>query len=221
MDPNTGGVPTIAQLGQYDLTIPNWEAITQSLYDRVAYIAAGQAQLAFFNTPNGSGGKTLSDTNLQLAGQLPANNQQLIQSIELRFCYTTPTVAAGMPAAFGAQAVAVQVNDTYIFYRSGNLQLVIGNKNYLQEAPMGKFPPKTNFRVDAAVTDATTAGAAFQTRIAAPYIEGRPYLLKAALRLEPTQGFGVTLNWPEGVQAISNPATVQCTLDGIFYRKSQ
>ena len=221
MNGNQGNVPSIAQLGQYDLTLPNWEAITQSLYDRVTYAAAGQTSLSFFATPNGSGGKTLSDTNLQLSGQLAANNQMLIQSLELRFCYTTPTVAANMPAAFGAQAVAAQVNDTYIFYRAGNLQLVIGDKPYLREAPLGKFPPKTNFRVDAALADVSTAGASFQSRIANAFIDGRPYLLKAPLRLGENQGFTLTLNWPEGVQAITNPATVQCVLDGIFYRKSQ
>jgi len=214
-------VPNIAQLATFQVTLPGYEAITQSLYDRLTYAAAGQTQLGFFATPNGQGGKTLSDTNMQLAGQLAANNQFLIQSVELRFVPTTPTVAAAMPAAFGAGAVAVQVNDSYIFYRAGNLVLNIGNKVYLQEAPLGKFPSKAYFTVNAAVADATTAAANLQSRIAYGHSDGRPYLLKAPLLLEQNQSFGVTLNWPEGVQAISNPAQVQCVLDGIFYRKSQ
>lgn len=215
------GVPSIAQLANFQVTLPGYEAITQSLYDTLAYAAAGQTQLGFFATPNGQGGKTLTDTNMQLAGQLPANNQFLIQSVELKFLPSRPTVVGAMPASFGAQAIAVLVNDAYLFGSGGNLTLTVGNKTYLQEAPLGRFPAKTTFDLSAAAADVTTAGASLQTRIAYGQAGGRPYLLKAPLLLEPSQSFGLTLNWPEGVVAIVNPARVVAILDGIFYRKSQ
>lgn len=214
-------VPSRAELSKFSVNRPGWEAIRQSLYDYQAYAAAGQSVLTFFTTPAG-GTKTLTDTNMTLAGQLPKNQEFLIQSIEVFFSPTTPTVAAQMPAAFGAQAIAQIVNDSYIVGRSGNLQLTIGSKPYLQEAPLGRFPQKAAFSVDAAAADVSTAGASFQTRIAFGQWRGRPYLLDPApLLLPENQNFSVTLNWPEGVQAISNPARIGVILDGILYRRSQ
>lgn len=223
------GVPSIAGLGKYNVNRPGFEAIKATLYDSAAYAAAGQTVLTFFQQPVGQGTavlgggvKTLSDTNMNLAGQLPANQMFLVQSIEVAFFPTTPTVAAAMPAAFGAQAVAVQVNDAYIFRRAGNLQMVVGSKPYLQEAPLAKFPSKTHFNIGAALADVTTAGASLQSRIAYAGQIGRPFLLDPApLLLESSQNFSVTLNWPEGNQVISNPAKVVVILDGYLYRRSQ
>lgn len=215
-------VPSRAQLSKYSVNRPGWEAIRQSFYDFQAYAAAGVTQLTFFANPVGQGGKTLSDTNMTLAGQLPKNQEFLLQSIEVWFAPTTPTVAAQMPAAFGAQAAAAIINDAYIFGRSGNLQMVVGSKPYLQEAPMGRFPQKAHFAVDAALADVSTAGANLQSRNAFGFWTGRPYMLDPApLLLVENQNFSITLNWPEGVQAISNPARVGVILDGILYRRSQ
>ncbi len=215
-------VPSRAALSKYSVNRPGWEAVQQSLYDFQAYAAAGQSQLGFFATPAGSGGKTLSDTNMTLAGQLPKNQEFLIQSVEVFFTPTQPTVAAQMPAAFGAQVAAQIVNDAYIVGRSGNLNMTIGSKPYLQEAPIGRFPAKAHFCLDAALADVTTAGASLQSRIAYAFWTGRPYLLdKAPLLLPENQNFSVTLNWPEGVQAITNPGRIGVILDGILYRRSQ
>lgn len=220
MSPNQ--VPNRAQLSKYSVNRAGWEAIKQSLYDFTAYPAAGVPSLSFFNSPAGQGGKTLSDTNMTLAGQLPKNQEFLVQSIEIHLFTATPTVAADMPAAYGAQAVASSVNDSYIVGRGGNLSFVIGSKPYLQEGPVGRFPPKTHFCVDAAVDDATMAGANAQQRIAYAYWSGRPYLLDPApLLLPENQNFNVTLSWPEGQQAIANPARIGIVLDGILYRRSQ
>lgn len=220
---NRNGVPTRAELSRYSVNRPGWEAIKQSLYDYQAYAAAGSTQLSFFQLPVGQNSKTLSDTNMSLAGQLPKNQEFLVQSIEVWFVPTTPTVAAQMPgAATGAQAAAALVNDSYIVGRAGNLNLTIGAKTYLQEAPLGRFPSKAFFDLHAAIADVTTAGAALQTRIAYGHWAGRPYLLDPApLLLPENQNFSVSLNWPEGVQAISNPGRIGVILDGILYRRSQ
>lgn len=215
-------VPNRADLAKYNVNRPGWEAIRQSLYDFTAYAQAGQTQLTFFALPVGQGGKTLSDTNMTLAGQIPANQEYLVQSIEVVFFPTVPAVAANNPAAFGAQAVAASVNDVYIVSRTGNLNFTIGSKPYLQEAPLGRFPAKTHMNVRAALADVSTAGANLQSRIAYAYTEGRPYLLSPAdLRLVSNQNFTVTLNWPEGVQAITNAGRIGIILDGIMYRRSQ
>jgi hypothetical protein len=218
----TQQVPTRAQLSKYSVNRPGWEAIKQSLYDYQVYAAAGQAQLTFFALPVGQGSKTQSDTNMTLAGQLPKNQEFLIQSIEVFFTPTTPTVAAQMPAAFGAQAIAQIINDSFIVGRAGNLNLTIGSKPYLQEAPLGRFPQKAAFSVDGALADVTTAGAALQSRLAFGQWRGRPYLLDPApLLLPENQNFSVSLNWPEGLQAITSPGRIGVILDGILYRRSQ
>ncbi len=222
MNQPLGGVPTRAQLSKYSVNRPGWEAIKQSLYDYQAYAAAGQATLTFFALPVGQNARTLSDTNMTLAGQLPKNQEFLVTSIEVWFVPTTPTVAAAMPAAFGAGAVAVLVNDSYIVGRAGNLTLTIGAKPYLQESPLGRFPSKAYFDVSAALADATTAAANLQSRVGYGKWCGRPYLLDPApLLLPENQNFSVSLNWPEGVQAISNPGRIGVILDGILYRRSQ
>jgi hypothetical protein len=211
-----------AELSRYSVNREGWEAIRQTLYDFQSYPAAGANQLTFFALPIGQNGKTLSDTNLNLAGQLPKNQEFLIQSIEVFFSPTTPTVAAAMPSAFGAGAASVQVNDSYIVGRSGNLTLTIGSKPYLQEAPIGRFPQKAHFETTAGASDASTAGANLAYRTAYGRWSGRPYLLDPVpLLLPENQNFTVTLNWPEGVQAISNPARIGVILDGLLYRRSQ
>ena len=218
---SNGQVPNRAQLSKYTVNRPGWEAIRQSLYDYQVYAAAGQSQLSFFTNPLG-GTRTLSDTNMTLAGQLPKNQEFLVQSIEVFFSPTTPTVAAGMPAAFGAQLAATLVNDSYIVGRSGNLVLTIGSKPYLQESPLGRFPQKAAFMVEGGSSDTTTAAAASQGRTYFGKWAGRPYLLDpASLLLPENQNFSVTLSWPEGVQAITNPARIGVILDGILYRRSQ
>jgi hypothetical protein len=214
-------IPSRAGLSRYNVNRPGWEAVRQSLYDYTAYAAAGHTTLNFFATPNGQGGKTLSDTNMTLAGQLPAAQEFLVNSIEVLFFPTVPVVAADNPAAYGAGAIANIVNDAYEVARTGNLVFTIGSKPYLTEAPLGRFPAKTHFQVDSSMSQAGEV-ADKQGRIAYAYAAGRPYLLSPAdLRLTSSQNFNITLNWPEGVTAIVNPGRIGVILDGILYRRSQ
>jgi hypothetical protein len=206
-----------------------WEFIEQSLYDSYAYPAAGAAgAVLFFQVPQGSGtgfggaAKSLSDTNMTNNGMLPSGQMQLVTSVELEFQPTTPTVTAGMPAVFGAQLVATQINDAYIFWRSGNLVFKILQKNYVQEAPLMRFPATDDFSLQAAVADATTAATASQSRIGFASSYGQPYVLSPNNILIPeTTSFQVSLSWPEGAQAITNPARVFCHLNGMQARQSQ
>jgi hypothetical protein len=183
--------------------------------------------LTFFQLPQGQGtgvggaAKTFTDTNMVSAGQMPANQEYLIQSIEILFNTTVPTVANEMPSnTESPPTILAFINDAYIFWRSGNLNLFIGSKSYCQEAPLMKFPPKAYFDVFGSFSG-TTAADTLARSIAYASARGRPYLLKAWLRLVSNQNFNVTLNWPEGVQAIVSPARVYVTLDGVQYRRSQ
>ena len=79
-------VPSLAELEKFNVNRSGeFEAIRQSIYDTQVYAQAGQTSLTFFQSPLGQLGKTLADTNLELAGQLPNPKMQLVQSIEVLF----------------------------------------------------------------------------------------------------------------------------------------
>lgn len=226
------GAPFVANMGdfrEFETTQwDNWEFITQSLYDSAVYPAAGISSLAFFQLPIGQGtgfggaAKSRSDTNMELAGNLPTGNMFVVANIEIEFQPTTPTVAAGMPAVFGAQLVMTQINDAYIFWRSGNLALQILAKNYLQEAPMMKFPSASDFSLQAALADVSSTAANLQSRVGFASAYGPVYSLSPNNLLIPaTTNFKVTLAWPEGLQAITNPARVFVRLAGQMARLAQ
>jgi hypothetical protein len=209
------GIPDTAELARFAVNRQGaMEANTQSLYDSATYAAAGQSQLLFFQTPKGQSGKTAADTNMESAGALPNPKQFLLQSLEVHF------FPGSNPGETGAAAAAPEfVNDVYTFFKSGWLELFIGSKAYLTEAPIGRFPPKT--RLDLSSSIATTvAGAQVDVNYAASV--GRPYLLKAPILLQPTQNFSVSLNWPTAVALPSTvDARVVVILDGLLYRLSQ
>ena len=206
----------------------NWEFIEQSLYDSFPYPAAGIPSVAMFQVPQGAGtgfggsAKVMSDTNMTNPGMLSAGTMQLVTSIELEFQPTTPTVAAQLPAAYGAAAAAQIINDAYIFWRSGNLIFRILQKNYIQEAPLMRFPSTDDFSLQAAFSDASTAAVNQQSRAAFGSSYGQPYILSPNNLLIPQMtNFQVTLAWPEGLQPITNPARVFCHLNGMTARLVQ
>lgn len=218
----------------------SFEGVRQSLYDFQIYPTAGATQFTFFALPRGQGlsshtgnanaVKGLADTNMDSAGQLPNPKSFLIESIEIVIepgavaTANTFTVigAFGFIAVPTAQA-PVQVgavNDMNILRQSGWLELFIGSKAYLQEAPIGRFPPKTNFKLDAAISSnsATTA----TVGVANAQLAGRPYYLNPPVFLAPTQNFNVTVNFPVVVATPSGfNARIGVVLDGFLYRQSQ
>jgi hypothetical protein len=226
------GAPIIANMADMSTYATtqwnNWEFVNGSLYDSASYVAAGQTSLTFFQTPQGGGtgfgggSKTLSDTNMVLNGMLATGNMFVASSIEVEFQPTTPSVTAALPAVFGAQAVAAQINDAYVFWRSGNLVFRILQKNYLEEAPLMQFPSQADFSLQGAFADATTAAAASQSRLGFASAYGPVFSFAPNNLLIPeTTNFRVTLGWPEGVQAITNPGRVFVRLRGMQARQAQ
>jgi hypothetical protein len=221
-------IANLSDLSNFSVNWNQWEALTQSLYDSAPYPAAGTTGLTFFQNPIGQGtgfgggAKTASDTNMTLAGMLATGIMQIVTSIEVDVQPTTPTVTAQMPAVFGAQAAAQIVNDAYIIRRSGNLVFHVLSKNYLTEAPLMQFPAASDFVAEGALADTTTAAASSQSRIAWGTAAGPLYSLTPNnILLISNQNFNITLNWPEGVQAITNPARIFVRLNGIQFRLAQ
>ena len=129
-----------------------------------------------------------------------------------------------MPSsAAQADAPSVFLNDTYNLSKSGWLSLFIGSKEYLREAPIGRFPPKSKLDGFSAVTSTLTAGGATMSRDTYAVLSGRPYWIDPYILLKPTQNFQVTLNWPTPVAlSLTNTAArIGIVLDGVLYRNSQ
>jgi hypothetical protein len=213
------------------------EIVRQSLYDTIIYPTAGLTNMTFFALPQGqgitsapggaAGVKSIVDTNMTLAGQLPAPQGFFVESVEVDFqpgsTATANTFALQTPTAFNAVAAAtVQAgeNDVNAFYTTGALTFVIGQKNYLQEASLVRFPPKARFELDAAVASNSATTAAFgKVKLKAG---GRPYQLRPGLSLMTSQNFAVTLNWPIVVATPSGfNGAVRVILDGWLFRAVQ
>jgi hypothetical protein len=207
-------IPSLSELQRYNVNRPDQvEAVRSSLYDFQTYAQAGQTQLQFFQVPKGQSSKTFADTNMTNAGALPAPQSFLIQTIEL---YLFPGNAI---SAEGAATACENWNDVYDIFKSGWLELFIGSKAYLDEAPIGKFPPRCGVAGVAAVSQ---AGEVADSSIRVDYASfgGPVYELEPHILLVPTQNFTVTLNWPTAV-GISVAGRIGVNLGGILYRNSQ
>jgi hypothetical protein len=214
------------------------EIIRNTLYDSLIYVAAGTTSLSFFQTPVGQGltssigtsvatnTKFYTDTNMELAGQLPSGKQFLAESIEVLFlagsvstANTYTQAALSVFNAANSATLTAALNDINAFYQSGWLEFNILSKNYLREQMM-KFPPKAMLQVDAAM--ATTSATAGEVAAINAKVVGRPYYLDPKVTLMPAMNFDVTLRWPG---LVPTPSTfngrVVVTIDGAFMRASQ
>jgi hypothetical protein len=208
-------IPTLEQAAAYAVNRPGQvEAIRQSLYDFLTYAQAGQSSLSFFQVPVGQGGKTLADTNMEAAGSLPNPKRFLLESIEIHFIPLNPISALGADAAF------LNLLDTWAVGKSGWLNLFIGSKSYLTEAPLMRFPPTNGLLVSSMADSQTTPAAALQTKGDYVRFGGKPYAVDPPIFLEPTQNFNVTLNWPALV-TVTVAARIGVVMNGVLYRNSQ
>ena len=197
--------PNIAALKKYNVNrVNNIEVIWQPLYEYQAYAAAGQTLLTFFQNPVGAVAGGLSTTNVRSAGQFPRPQEFLITGIQVTF-----EVGAAVSIAAAAQT---NLQDVFDVSNSGNLELFIGSKSYLNDAPLGVFPQQWG------VGGETSNGAVQSADYARPV--GKYYQI-TPVKIPANQNFNVTLNWPEGVVTVNNAGVVGVRLDGFLYRLSQ
>ena len=194
-----------------------YEVLKQPLYDYQAYAAAGQTSLTFFTIPNGQGGKTLADTNMEAAGQMPNPKRFLIRGIEIQFF---PGTLLPSNAPVGVATIDSFVNDVWeVFSSVAWLELYIGSKAYVQ-IPLNMAPPVNRLDGWAGMSDNAPTATSLFTRTSYASAAGTPFALDPPLILEPTQNFRVTLNWPT-VVAITNAGRIGIHLKGLLYRQSQ
>lgn len=188
------------------------EAIWQPFYDFQSYGTAGATQFIFFQVPNGQSSKTFADTNMVLPGQFPAPTAFLCTAIMVAFF---PGAAA---SATGTQGVAnTNWIDAVNVANAGYMELTIGAKPYLRDAPIGKFAP--NFTINGLFNGygSSTAGQIAYTgfaRAAGRYYEITPFLIPQS------QNFNVTLYFPTA-QTVNVTGRIGVILDGFYYRQSQ
>ena len=199
-------LPSLQDIQQYSVNRPNqlngqrWE-----LYDSVAYPAGGQTSLDFFQIPQGQSSKTLADTNMESAGQLPAPKSFFMTDIQVFFLSgLAPSAALG---------VATNVNDAVIFYEGKAwAELFIGSTYYMQQAPLGRFPPRNGLTGFASIP--ATDMVAYAT------YGGAPYQMRPEILIPPNQNFRFSLKWPAAL-AITTASRVMVVLGGYQYRLSQ
>lgn len=214
--------PNLQELQSYSVNRQGqYEVVRQTLYDFQTYASAGQTSLQFFQVPKGQGGKTIADTNIEVAGSLPQPKWFLVESIEIQFF---PGVN---PSILNTTIAETEFsNDVYAVGKGGSLNFFIGSKTYVEEAPLIRFPPKTRLYVDAAhavhFTQAVAADAEEQVSTDYAAACGRPYFVDPEVLLIPNQNFSVTLSWPAVVALPSGQdGRIGVILDGILYRQSQ
>jgi hypothetical protein len=187
------------------------EMIQQALYDYQAYAAAGGTSFTFFQQPAGQSSKTLADTNMTLAGQLPQGQAFLVTGMEVPFfsgASATPAIQVG------------QLEDINAIYKAGFLTLTIGTKPYTQDAPIGVFPQ--SFGVSGLTAVATTVAATTEVREVSRIV-GSPYSLSAGpLLLTPSVNFNVQIGFATAVALPSGAdGRFGVRLKGMLYRLAQ
>lgn len=204
---NLTQLPTADQLKPYAVNRPGQlTGLRWEFYDFQTYAAAGATQIDFFQVPQGQGGKTLADTNMESAGSLPNPKSFLVTDIQVFF---TPT--GDIASAAGIAEGANDVRDFYL--GAAYLEFFIGSTYYVQQGPLVRFPPRNGL-----ILQGDNGGGAFKAVYA--NAGGAPYLMTPEVLIEPTQNFKVSLKWPNAVPTAAT-ARVGVVLGGYMYRLSQ
>lgn len=196
------------------------------LYDYSAYPVAGARTTRFFLEAQGQGvglaggTKTLVDTNMTIGGMIPKGQMFNVTGVQVELLLNIALVALVTPPELD-YALS---NIAYTVYRQGALVMTIGQKNFIEQAPLMKFAPVNRMEVrdfgalSASTTETTTT---IDNQLFGSYATaaGREFAV-ADLMLESSQNFDVSLlelpALPEGVTA-----RIGVTLNGILYRNAQ
>lgn len=196
-------------LQQYDVNLKNQvEELSWSFYHFQTYAAAGQTELSFFNAAPGS--LSLQDYNMTLAGQIPAGQSFLVESIACEF------QPAEQPHEAGATESMAFLNDLYNFGKNGLLEFSVGSKLYVQEGPLGRFPP--SYRVAGQSAIATTVAASASITDYGSWA-GQTFEI-VPVRLTSNQNFKVSMKWASAITVSAN-ARVGVRLQGRLFRNAQ
>jgi len=185
------------------------EVIWEPLYDSAVYPLAGSTSIVFFQDQIGKNGKTLSDTNMELDGQLSKGKVFLITGIQIAF------YPGNGSNSLGTGMGQTLVRDVEAFSKGGALILRIQSKEYLRQAPLGKFPPCERISGDATVYGQNVVPSTTQYAVTS----GREFAVRQML-LESNQNFTVELvSLPALPSGLNGRLVV--TLNGYTARNAQ
>lgn len=206
------------EVARYLVPGATYDALRQPLYDAVAFtadIAAG-ATIPFFQIPVGAGSgiaggpKTELDTNMRLAGALPAGFVFEVWCPRIVVAFANPTAAAA-PAATDPQEV---LND-FVYGSFLRLRIVTQEKLLV---PVYYLPAGTGIVATLMGFQATPAN--FRSSIVS---HGHPSQLAVSpldpfpIVIPPQQQFTVEIVSPTGVVG-ANGMRVWTLLDGVLHR---
>ena len=168
----------------------------QPIYDTGFIPTAGVNQLLFFSTPLGQGisnwntaiTKTLADTNLDIAGMLPAGYNFMLLGFTL-----LPTFS-------------MTIADATLAFNSAVFIFKIGSKDYLT-VPARMIPEGAGVWIGGAGST-TVAG------LGVPKIDNYFRIARQPQELAQTQNFGCRLVWPGGGQAVTTTMASGSTQTG-------
>lgn len=186
-----------ATLQKYDVNVVGQVKVTwQPLWDYQTYANAGfTGPTQFFQVQAGQSGKTVEDTNMTQGGFLPSPINMLVTGVE--FCFW-PGVAPVRVAAAAPDVKGIS-NDMYAVQNGRmSFKLTIGDATWLQEAPLGVFPPQFNLEGYAAEAFAQAAAADQSVQVDYAAMRGPMYQL-IPLRLISSQDFSVSVNSPAAI----------------------
>lgn len=197
---------TVQSFKRYQATRPgDKEALRWTFYDSIAVPAAGAASLQFFKLPIGQGvgigggPKTLSDTNMDVAGLIQSGWIFRVKYLEVKFW---PGVLPAVAAA--ANNPANYVNDVDAFYKAGFLQWKISQKEIVTQGPLDVFPPCSGLAASNAIGLAEIAGPVLAlNQVQYARAHGKPFVLDPIQTIAPMQAFTMSLN-----EVLALPSTV-------------
>ncbi len=184
------------------------EIITQPLYDSADFTAASLGDTRYFNNTIATVG--LLRSNMELAGQLPAPRQLLVQQVSV--------------APWGTQAVAVAsrlaVEDANLFVHQSVLTFTVSDKPYLR-GPSVMFPSGMGLDGFAAtaVGGAPLEQHAVHSGMAHP--SARFMVAKPGQLLKQNENFNVVLNIPVALAGLTTTIRVYVVLWGFQLRAVQ
>lgn len=181
------------------------DLITQPLWDTMQLPMAGATTLTFFLVPIGGtvtaalgGGtvKSLVDTNMDLAGQLAAGFAFQVNGFRMMFPWNVVSLDVG------------------IAINAATFRFVVGQKDFLR-LPARSLPSGSGVWVPQPTANLIGATSGWPHLGNNYGIKGKPLILSA------TENFSASLNWFNGVQAISAATFVTIVLDGYLGRPVQ
>ncbi len=174
-------------------------------YDRQPYAQAGQNAIQFF----GRNPSTISDDD----SNLRTGKSELSSSQCFIVCAISTHLEPGADAtAYGVGGTAAAIDDYIAFVRSGRLVFKTGSReDYVENGPLGRFPPATQLMLGGVGSDSSTAGAGQRTLIQHAAMEGGIYEVTPKI-IMPGDAFEFSAKW-------STPVAVSVAgrIDGRLY----